>query len=152
MAAGPEETVVCGDVNIAPADEDVFDPAAYAGQTHVTAPERKALEELHKLGLHDVVRDRWPDQRVFTYWDYRAGMFPKDLGMRIDLVLATTPVAGRVKAAWADRLARKGTGPSDHAPVIVDFDEAPDGDIGPMVPPPSAPSVRRGSVRLPQSR
>ena len=76
---------------------------------------------------------------MFTYWDYRAGMFHQDLGMRIDLVLAGAPVAERVKAAWVDRQARKGTGPSDHAPVIVDLDEAPDGDIGPVVPPPSAP-------------
>ena len=125
-------------MNIAPTDADVFDPAAYVGQTHVTAPERAALAELEALGLHDVVRDRWPTERVFTYWDYRAGMFHQDLGMRIDLVLASAPVAGRVRAAWVDRQARKGTGPSDHAPVIVDLDEAPDGDIGPMVPPPSA--------------
>jgi exodeoxyribonuclease-3 len=97
------------------------------------------------------VRDRWPDERVFTYWDYRAGMFPKDLGMRIDLVLATPPVAGRVAAAWVDRLARKGTGPSDHAPVIIDLDEAPDGDIGPVVPPPSAPAAKRGAFKLPQA-
>jgi exodeoxyribonuclease III len=152
VAAGPVDAIVCGDMNIAPADADVFDPAAYVGQTHVTAPERAALAELHELGLHDVVRERWPDERVFTYWDYRAGMFPKDLGMRIDLVLASEPVAARVRAAWVDRLARKGTGPSDHAPVVVDLDEAPDGDIGPVVPPPSAPSARRGSVRLPQSR
>ncbi|MFI6394046.1 exodeoxyribonuclease III [Nonomuraea sp. NPDC050540] len=148
---GPAEAMVCGDVNIAPADADVFDPAAYEGQTHVTPPERAALAELRELGLHDVVRERWPDERVFTYWDYRAGMFHKDLGMRIDLVLASDPVAGRVRAAWVDRHARKGTGPSDHAPVIVDLDEAPDGDIGPVVPPPSAPAPKRGSVKLPQS-
>jgi exodeoxyribonuclease III len=98
------------------------------------------------------VRDRWPTQRVFTYWDYRAGMFHQDLGMRIDLMLATDPVAARVRAAWVDRHARKGTGPSDHAPVIVDLDEAPDGDIGPVVPPPSAPAARRRPVKLPQSR
>jgi exodeoxyribonuclease III len=150
VAAGPQDAIVCGDMNIAPADADVFDPAAYVGQTHVTAPERDALAQLQAVGLADVVRDRWPDQRVFTYWDYRAGMFPKDLGMRIDLVLATAPVAARVKAAWVDRLARKGTGPSDHAPVIVDLDEAPDGDIGPVVPPPSAPA-KRGKFRLPQA-
>jgi exodeoxyribonuclease-3 len=149
VEAGPESTMVCGDMNIAPADADVFDPEAYAGQTHVTPPERAALAELMAVGLHDVVRDRWPAERVFTYWDYRAGMFHKDLGMRIDLVLATKPVADRVQAAWVDRHARKGSGPSDHAPVIVDLDEAPNGDIGPVVPPPSAPAQRG---RLPQAR
>jgi len=152
VAAGPAATVVCGDVNIAPTDADIFDPAAYAGHTHVTAPERAALAELQALGLRDVVRDRWPEERVFTYWDYRAGMFHRDLGMRIDLVLAGAPVADRVRAAWVDRKARKGKAPSDHAPVIVDLDEAPDGDIGPMVPPPSAPAAKPGTTKLPQSR
>lgn len=149
--AGPAATIVCGDMNIAPADEDVFDPQAYAGHTHVTAPERSALAELQALGLRDVLRDRWPGERVFTYWDYRAGMFHQDLGMRIDLVLAGKVLAQRVRAAWVDRQARKGRGPSDHAPVIVDLDQAPDGDIGPVVPAPSAPVLRRGSVKLPQS-
>jgi exodeoxyribonuclease III len=152
VAAGPEARVVCGDMNIAPTDADVFDPEAYIGQTHVTPPERAALAELQGLGLRDVVRDRWPKERVFSYWDYRAGMFHQDLGMRIDLVLASAPVADRVRAAWVDRQARKGSGPSDHAPVIVDLDEAPDGDIGPVVPPPSAPAAKRGSAKLPQSR
>ena len=152
VAAGPQATIVCGDMNIAPTDDDVFDPDAYVGQTHVTPPERAALAELQALGLHDVVRDRWPNERVFSYWDYRAGMFHQDLGMRIDLILASTPVASRVRAAWVDRQARKGRGPSDHAPVIADLDEAPDGDIGPVVPPPSAPVTKRRSVKLPQSR
>ena len=151
VEAGPDATVVCGDVNIAPTDDDVFDPDAYIGETHVTPPERAALAELTDLGLRDVVRERWPNERVFTYWDYRAGMFHQDLGMRIDLILASDPVAERVKAAWVDRHARKGKGPSDHAPVIVDLDEAPDGDIGPVVPPPSAPVTRRGAKRLPQA-
>jgi exodeoxyribonuclease-3 len=151
VARSPEAAMVCGDMNIAPADIDVFDPAAYVGQTHVTPPERAALAELQELGLRDVVRDRWPAERVFTYWDYRAGMFHQDLGMRIDLVLAAGTVASRVRAAWVDRQARKGSRPSDHAPVIVDLDEAPDGDIGPVVPPPSAPAARPGSVNLPQS-
>ena len=150
VAAGPEAALVCGDMNIAPADADVFDPAAYAGQTHVTPPERAALADLRALGLRDVVRDRWPDSRVFTYWDYRAGMFQKDLGMRIDLILASAPVAPRVRAVWVDRKARKGTAPSDHAPVIADLDEAPDGDIGPVVPPPSARPGPPGTVKLPQ--
>ena len=151
VAAGPEATIVCGDVNIAPTDEDVFDPEAYIGQTHVTASERAALAELQALGLRDVIRDRWPNKRIFTYWDYRAGMFHRDLGMRIDLILASPPIVARIRAAWVDRQARKGKGPSDHAPVIVDLDEAPDGDIGPVVPPPSAPVTTRGSVKLPQS-
>jgi exodeoxyribonuclease-3 len=152
LGGGPAAAIVCGDMNIAPADIDVFDPAAYIGQTHVTPPERAALDSLQSsLGLRDVVRDRWPTERVFTYWDYRAGMFHQDLGMRIDLVLATSEVADRVQAAWVDRQARKGTRPSDHAPVIVDIDEAPDGDIGPVVPPPSAPAGRRRPVKLPQS-
>jgi exodeoxyribonuclease III len=149
---GPRDAIVCGDMNIAPTDVDVFDPDAYIGQTHVTAPEREALAKLQALGLRDVVRDRWPTERVFTYWDYRAGMFHRDLGMRIDLVLASPTVSERVQAAWVDRQARKGSGPSDHAPVIVDLDEAPDGDIGPVVPPPSSPVVQRGSAKLPQSR
>jgi exodeoxyribonuclease-3 len=151
VAAGPNDVIVAGDVNIAPADEDVFDPSAFVGHTHVTAPERAALEELRALGLRDVVRERWPGERVFSFWDYRAGMFHQDLGMRIDLVLASRSVGDRVKAAWVDRLARKGKGPSDHAPVIVDLDEAPDGDIGPVVPPPSAPAAKRGPKKLPQS-
>jgi exodeoxyribonuclease III len=151
VAAGPEAAIVCGDMNIAPADADVFDPDAYVGQTHVTPREREALAELQELGLHDVVRDRWPNERVFSYWDYRAGMFHQDLGMRIDLILASDPVAARVKAAWVDRHARKGSGPSDHAPVIVDLDEAPDGDIGPVVPPPSRPVTKRGAKKLPQA-
>jgi exodeoxyribonuclease III len=150
VASHPGPTIVCGDMNIAPADADVFDPDAYIGQTHVTAPERAALANLEGLGLHDVVREHWTSERVFTYWDYRAGMFHQDCGMRIDLVLASGDVAARVKAAWVDRHARKGKGPSDHAPVIVDLDTAPDGDIGPVVPPPSRPAAR-GTKKLPQA-
>ena len=151
LAAGPEAQVVCGDMNIAPTDDDVFNPDAYAGHTHVTAKERAALAEIEALGLHDVVRERWPEERVFSYWDYRAGMFHQDLGMRIDLILASGPVSERVRAAWVDRQARKGSGPSDHAPVIVDLDQAPDGDIGPVVPPPSRPAPVGARSKLPQS-
>lgn len=147
VAAGPTDVALCGDMNIAPTDADVFDPAAFVGLTHVTAPER---ERLAAFGLTDVVRAHWPSRRVFSYWDYRGGMFHQDLGMRIDLVLTSAPVAGRVAAAWVDRAARKGTSPSDHAPVIVDLDEAPDGDIGPVVPPPSHPGRGRGPVKVPR--
>jgi len=143
VADGPVDcSVVCGDMNIAPTDADVWDPAVFRFSTHVTPPERAALAKLIGLGLRDVLRERWPDDRVFTYWDYRAGRFHQDLGMRIDLVLAGADPAGRVHAVWVDRQARKGSGPSDHAPVIVDLDEAPDGNAGPVVPPPSAPAAR----------
>nr|WP_218601854.1 exodeoxyribonuclease III [Pseudonocardia abyssalis] len=136
-------TVIAGDVNIAPTDDDVWDPAQFVDSTHVTPAERGALTTLRDLGLADVVRDRWPTERFFSYWDYRAGRFHQDQGMRIDLVLAGADPAGRVAAAWVDRQARKGSGPSDHAPVIMDLDTAPDGDIGPVVPPPSNPKRRR---------
>jgi len=150
--ADPSTTLLCGDMNIAPADTDVFDPQAFVGHTHVTPPERAALARFESLGMRDVVRERWPSERVYTYWDYRAGMFHKDLGMRIDLILAGDQAAGRVQAAWVDRKARKGTKPSDHAPVVVDLDEAPDGDIGPVVPPPSNPAKPGATkVKLPQT-
>src|SRR5690606_31217229 len=85
VAAGdPATTVVLGDMNIAPTDDDVFDPEAYAGHTHVTPPEREALQALQAAGMRDVVRERWPDERVFTYWDYRDGMFYQELGDRIE--------------------------------------------------------------------
>jgi exodeoxyribonuclease-3 len=103
VSARTDATVVCGDMNIAPTDDDVFDPDAYAGQTHVTPPERAALAELQSLGLRDVVRERWPDKRVFTYWDYRAGMFHQDLGMRIDLVLAGRGGGRRRRGRRVDR-------------------------------------------------
>jgi exodeoxyribonuclease-3 len=151
VAADTVPQLVCGDMNIAPTDADVFDPAAFAGHTHVTDAERTVLAQLQALGLRDVVRDRWPDEQVFSYWDYRAGMFNKNLGMRIDLILASPEVADRTAAAWIDRQARKGKGPSDHAPVILDLDTAPDGDIGPMVPPPSAGRVAPRGAKLPQS-
>ncbi|MCK9894988.1 exodeoxyribonuclease III [Frankia sp. AgB32] len=135
-AHGPLMTL--GDFNIAPTDADVWDMAQFEGATHVTPAERDALARLTAAGLTDVLRTRWPDDVVYTYWDYRQLCFPKNYGMRIDLTLATADVAERVRAVWVDRAARKGTGTSDHAPVVVDLDTAPDGDVGPMVPPPSA--------------
>jgi exodeoxyribonuclease III len=114
-------TVVCGDFNVAPADSDVWDPAAFEGATHLTPPERDRLAALRALGLHDVVPRPGKGPNPFTYWDYRAGMFPKDMGMRIDHVYASPPVADRVSDAWVDRETRKGKGPSDHAPVVVDL-------------------------------
>lgn len=115
------DLVVCGDFNVAPTDADVFDPAAFAGSTHVTPAERDALARLREVGLRDVVPTPMKGPNPFTYWDYRAGMFHKDLGMRIDLIYATAAVADRVSAAVIDREARKGKGPSDHAPIRLDL-------------------------------
>ena len=121
-AAADSSFAVCGDFNVAPTDDDVWDIGAFAASTHVTEPERAALTALRELGLHDVVPRPLKYDRPFTYWDYRAGMFHKNLGMRIDLVYADERAAGAVRDAYVDRNARKGTGPSDHAPVVVDLD------------------------------
>jgi exodeoxyribonuclease-3 len=121
VAAGP--FVVMGDFNIAPTDADVWDPADFVGSTHVTPAERAELAALRELGLRDVVPRALKYDTPFTYWDYRAGMFHKNKGMRIDLVYANDGVV--VSDAWVDRNARKGTGPSDHAPVVVDVEVAP---------------------------
>jgi exodeoxyribonuclease-3 len=118
--AGP--FAVCGDFNVAPTDADVFEPTAFIGSTHVTGPERAALAELRSAGLIDIVPKPMKGPNPFTYWDYRAGMFHQDKGMRIDLVYATSAVADAVTSAYVDREARKGKGPSDHAPVVVEFE------------------------------
>lgn len=120
VARGP--FVVTGDFNIAPSDADVWDPAAFAGSTHVTDAERAALADLRALGLTDVVPRAMKHDTPYTYWDYRAGMFHKNMGMRIDLVYASAAAAEKVRDAYVDRDARKGKGPSDHAPVVVDLD------------------------------
>jgi exodeoxyribonuclease-3 len=114
--------VVCGDFNIAPTDADVWDPSAFVGSTHVSDPERKALQALEDWGLVDAFRQRYPEDRLYTYWDYRAGDFHEHRGMRIDLVLATKPLADKLTWALVDRNARKGKLPSDHAPLFVDVD------------------------------
>jgi len=121
-ARGERPFAVMGDFNIAPQDADVWDPAAFAGATHVTPAERAELAALREAGLHDVVPRIAKGPHPFTYWDYRAGSFHKGMGMRIDLVYANAALTGAVKDAWVDREARKGTGPSDHAPVVVDVD------------------------------
>jgi exodeoxyribonuclease III len=117
-----DDVVVAGDYNIAPADADVYDPAKYVDATHVSQPERDRLNELEAWGMVDLFRLQYPDaSRVFSWWDYRAGDFHQGRGMRIDLVMGTKSVADRVRWAIVDRNARKGTQPSDHAPVVVDL-------------------------------
>jgi exodeoxyribonuclease III len=113
--------VVCGDFNVAPTDEDVWDPSEFIGSTHVTPDERAAVGALLDLGLVDL-RPRALKGQPFTYWDYRAGNFHKGFGMRIDLVLLRSDLASRVTDAYIDRDTRKGKLPSDHAAVVVDLD------------------------------
>jgi exodeoxyribonuclease III len=120
-AAGGVPFALMGDFNVAPADDDVWDPAVFTDSTHVTPAERAALAAIRETGLSDIVPRIAKGPHPFTYWDYRAGAFHKGMGMRIDLVYANAALAGAVSDAWVDREARKGKGPSDHAPVIVDL-------------------------------
>jgi exodeoxyribonuclease-3 len=117
------DLVLGGDLNVAPEDADVWDPAACHGGTHVSAPERAALARLLALGLVDGYRRHHPEPGRYTWWDYRAGAFHKNFGMRIDHLLLSRSLAARTVHAEIDREARKGSLPSDHAPLVVDVDE-----------------------------
>jgi exodeoxyribonuclease III len=143
-----EALVVGGDLNIAPADIDVWDARAVHGGTHVSEPERAAFRNLLDWGLHDVFREREPDARGrFTWWDYRAGNFHKNFGMRIDHLLVTESVVPRVVAVEIDREARKGKPiPSDHAPLVLDLDE-PGRPFDPGWSDAEARIVARGGLR-----
>ncbi|MFI7101444.1 exodeoxyribonuclease III [Streptomyces sp. NPDC050161] len=121
-AAGDRPFAVLGDFNVAPTDEDLWDPAAFVGQTHVTPAEREALADLRGTGLSDVLPRALKYDRPFTFWDYRALGFPKNRGMRIDLVYGNAPFTKAVSDSYVDREERKGKGASDHAPVVVDLE------------------------------
>jgi exodeoxyribonuclease-3 len=125
-AADPGEPLVLGgDFNLAPDDRDVWDPRACHGGTHVSPRERDAFARLCDWGLVDGYRLHHPETGRYTWWDYRAGNFHKNLGMRIDHLLVTPSLAGRTVWAEIDREARKGKPiPSDHAPLVIDIDEA----------------------------
>jgi exodeoxyribonuclease-3 len=115
--------VLGGDLNVAPEDVDVWDPRACHGGTHVSAPERQAFARLCRGGLVDAYRLHHPEAGRYTWWDYRAGNFHKNFGMRIDHLLVTAAVAPRVVWTEIDREARKGKPiPSDHAPLVIDID------------------------------
>ncbi|MEY9968210.1 exodeoxyribonuclease-3 [Streptacidiphilus sp. MAP12-16] len=120
-AAGERPFAVLGDFNVAPTDEDVWDPAVFAESTHVTPAERQALADLRDGGLADVFPRALKYDRPYTFWDYRALAFPKNNGMRIDLAYGNKPFVAAVSDAYVDREARKGKGTSDHAPVVVDL-------------------------------
>ena len=125
-AADPAQPLVLGgDMNVAPEDADVWDARACHGGTHVSGPERAAFASLRDWGLVDAYRLHHPEPGRYTWWDYRAGNFHKNFGMRIDHLLVTAPLRGRVLWAEIDREARKGKPvPSDHAPLAIDIDEA----------------------------
>lgn len=118
-------TVIAGDFNIAPGDLDVYDPARYVGSTHTSEQERRILADLADLGFQDVYRRLHPGAQQFTWWDYRAGHFHKNLGMRIDLFMASQPLwSGRRFDYRMVRDFRKGTKPSDHAPIVLTYSQA----------------------------
>jgi exodeoxyribonuclease-3 len=118
-----EPLVLGGDLNVAPTDADVWDPRKCHGGTHVSPPERAAVARLHDWGLVDAYRLHHSEGDRYTWWDYRAGNFHKNFGMRIDHLLVTAPLASRTVWAEIDREARKGLPtPSDHAPLLIDLD------------------------------
>jgi len=117
--------VIAGDFNVAPDDRDVWDATKLHGATHVSEPERLALRELQDWGLVDAFRLHHEEARLYSWWDYRAGDFHQHRGLRIDLVLVTSSLADVSSYTLIDRFARKGKLPSDHAPVLVDFEYQP---------------------------
>ncbi|MGH8909835.1 MAG: exodeoxyribonuclease III [Egibacteraceae bacterium] len=119
LAGGP--LLIAGDVNIAPADIDVYDPAAFAGSTHTSTAERSRLEAILARGLVDAFRHLEPGAAQYTWWDYRAGSFHKNLGLRIDLGLLSPQLAQRCQRCGIDRSFRKGPKPSDHAPLLFEL-------------------------------
>lgn len=119
-AAGP--VVLGGDLNVAPSDLDVHDPARFRGRTHVTDDERGRLQGMLETGFVDAYRHLHPDEVGFTWWDYRAGSFHRDRGLRIDLFLVSDDLVDRVRGCGTDRDLRKGPKPSDHAPLLLELD------------------------------
>jgi exodeoxyribonuclease-3 len=116
-----EHVVVLGDFNIAPEDRDVYDPKDWGEGVLCSGPEREALRALMHLGLVDVFRQFEQDEKVFSWWDYRAGRFRRNAGLRIDLILASPALAKRCTASYVDRAPRGWDRPSDHTPVIAEF-------------------------------
>lgn len=114
--------VVLGDYNIAPEDRDVHDPAAWEGQVHVSEPERAAFRKLLELGLHDAFRLFEHEEKSFSWWDYRMAAFRRNLGLRIDHILVSTPLLPACRASWIDKAPRKLERPSDHTPVVLELD------------------------------
>jgi exodeoxyribonuclease-3 len=122
LLAAHRHLLVAGDFNIAPEDRDVHDPAAWEGSVHVSAPERAALADIVALGFSDLFRRFEQPGNAWSWWDYRMNAFRRDHGLRIDLLLASRPLAERCTACAIDRGPRAWERPSDHAPVTAEFD------------------------------
>ncbi|MCU0724888.1 MAG: exodeoxyribonuclease III [Planctomycetes bacterium] len=116
-----EPLVLLGDMNVAPEDRDVYDPVRLAGTIHCSEPEREALRDVMAFGLRDAVRLFNDGPGLYSWWDYRAAMFRRNLGLRIDLLLVTEPLVARCRLSEVDKAARAGEKPSDHAPVFAEF-------------------------------
>lgn len=119
--AAPASLVVAGDMNVAPEDVDVYDPAAFAESTHTSAAEREALRAVRDAGVRDAFRVLHPDDVGYTWWDYRQGHFHRGFGLRIDLILASPDLAERLTRVGIERDYRKGSKPSDHVPLVADW-------------------------------
>jgi exodeoxyribonuclease-3 len=117
-----EYLVVLGDWNVIPTDDDVWNPAAFEGATHVSQPERDAVQHVKDWGLVDTLRERYPEPGIYSYWDYRNLDFPKGRGIRIDYLLSSRALAERCSVDLVDRNGRKGDKPSDHTPVLAVYD------------------------------
>jgi exodeoxyribonuclease-3 len=117
-----ENLIVLGDFNIAPEDRDVHDPEEWAGKILCSDQERDALKKMLDLGLTDTFRQFEQEERTWSWWDYRMNAFRRKMGLRIDFVLASKPMAERCSAAYIDREPRTQERPSDHTPVIAEFD------------------------------
>lgn len=116
-----KNVVICGDFNIAPADADVYDPILWYGRIHTSDPERKALKHLQDWGFTDVFRKHHPEPGNYSWWDYRSGGYRQNKGLRIDLVWASKSAADSCTDSWIDKIQRSLDKPSDHAPVIAEF-------------------------------
>ncbi len=114
--------VVCGDFNVAPEDQDVWDPEKWRGQVLFSEPEKAALQAVRDFGLVDALRAKNREAGVYTWWDYRMGAFHRGWGLRIDHFLMTPALAARLRSVAVDREERKGQNPSDHAPVVAELE------------------------------
>ena len=122
--ARQEQLIVLGDFNIAPDDRDVHDPDQWAGKVLCSEPEREAFRALIGLGLNDAFRLLDQPEHIFSWWDYRAAAFRRGMGLRIDLILCSTTLGSRCRACYVDKAPRALERPSDHAPVVAEFDLA----------------------------